>query len=112
MEKSLSFYQEILELPLKRRFSPNGIMDIAFLGNEGESEIELICESKQVKVNSDGISIGFMTRRKIETIIELLEARGHKILSPIVSPNPAMRFFYASDPDGYRVQFIEDLRPI
>lgn len=28
----------------------------------------------------------------------------------IISPNPMMKFFYATDPDGLKVQFVQDLR--
>ncbi len=110
MENSLHFYQELIGLPLKRRFSPNGIMDLAFLGNEGESEIELIYEPNNQKVNNKGISIGFMSNQSIEETITILENNGFHVDSPIISPNPNMRFIHLNDPDGYKVQIIQDVR--
>ncbi len=110
MEKSLSFYQEIIGLPLKRRFSPNGIMELAFLGNEGESEIELICEPNNKKVNNEGLSMGFTDKRTIEEIIEIIKKSGYKVLSPVLSPNSHIRFIYVNDPDGYKIQLIQKLK--
>ncbi|MBN2851399.1 MAG: VOC family protein [Clostridia bacterium] len=110
MEVSLHFYQEIIGLPLKRRFSPDGVMNLAFLGNEGESEIELICEPSNKKVTTQGISIGFMSKQTIEETIKILENHGYQVVSPIISPNPNLRFIHVNNPDGYIVQLIQDMR--
>lgn len=110
MENSLRFYREIIGLPLKRRLSPDGIMDLVFLGNEGESEIELIYEPGNKHVHSSGISVGFMSHTTIEELMVLLENNGHKVISPIISPNPNLRFIHVEDPDGHDIQLIEDLR--
>ncbi len=110
LDASLKFYQEIIGLPLKRRFSPNGEIELAFLGNEGESEIELICAPNNKKSSSQGISVGFMSKKTIEEMIALLESKWHKVVSPIISPNPNMRFIHVNDPDGYDIQLIQNLR--
>lgn len=109
METSLSFYQDIIGLPLKRRFSPDGVMEIAFLGNEGESEIELIYELNNEQVNNKGISVGFMSQNPIEETLKFLESKGYKAVTPIFSPNPKIKFFYINDPDGHRVQLIQNI---
>jgi len=41
MEQSLTFYQEIVQLPLQRRSNLEGDMELAFLG-AGETKVELI----------------------------------------------------------------------
>lgn len=110
MVVSLKFYQEMIGLPLKRRVSPNGDIELAFLGNEGESELELVFDPHSKKANTQGISIGFMSKRKIEDTIEIFEENGYPITSPIHSPNPNMRFVHVSDPDGFDVQLIEEVR--
>ena len=44
MEESLAFYQEIVGLPLMRRFPAGPGMEIAFLG-DGETQVELIASA-------------------------------------------------------------------
>ena len=107
IEASLKFYQEMIGLPLKRRFSPNGTIELAFLGNEGESELELYCAPDEPKSSAKGISIGFTIQGKIEDAIQAFEKAGYAIISPIYQPNPNMRFVHISDPDGFDVQLIE-----
>jgi len=109
METSLKFYQEIIGLPLKRRFSPGGTTELAFLGNAGESELELFFQPGDVAVASEGISIGFTSNVRLEDKIKAVERFGCSVVSPIISPGPHMRFVHVSDPDGYRVQLIEDI---
>ena len=110
IEESLKFYQGMLGLPLKRRFSPNGTIELAFLGNQGESEIELYCAPDEPKSATQGISIGFTIEGKIEDAIENFEKAGYAVISPIYQPSPSMRFIHVSDPDGFDVQLIEDNR--
>ena len=110
LEASLKFYQEIVGLPLKRRFSPNGTVELAFLGNDGESELELYYKPGDVTIICQGISIGFMCQVKLEDLLEKVKEQGYAVVSSIESPNPFMRFVHVSDPDGYQVQLIEDSR--
>ena len=56
----------------------------------------------------NGVSIGF----KVESVPEKFASiKGDEILviSDIIQPNPHVRFFYVADPDGFRVQFLENL---
>ncbi len=110
LNTSLKFYQEIVGLPLKRRFSPNGVLELAFLGNEGESELELLCDPEQVETRGMGISLGFLSPIPLEELILKLNDHGYTINAPIVSPTPAMRFFRMCDPDGYVVQFVQNVK--
>lgn len=32
-------------------------------------------------------------------------------VSPPMSPNPTLRFYFIQDPDGYAVQLVEELAP-
>ena len=108
LEASIKFYQETAGLILRRRFSPAPGTELAFLG-VGETEIELYhARGESLPGNIEGISIGFATDDATALREELLE-KGEKV-SPMISPNPSLQFFYTKDPDGINVQFVEDLR--
>jgi len=106
LDKSLCFYTELVGLTLNRRFKPNEHMELAFLGNS-PTELELIQDSTAEQSVAKGISIGFFIDDKLEKIMEKLKAEGFTEQSEIYSPNPAMRFAYVKDPDGFTVQFVE-----
>jgi lactoylglutathione lyase len=110
MEASLAFYQDLVGLKLMRRFSPQEGVEIAFLG-EGETKVELICNGSGEKseVGSD-ISWGFETE-DLDALTAILEEKGIAIQSGPFSPNPYMRFFYVLDPNGFKIQFVEDKSP-
>lgn len=106
LEESLLFYKEIVGLEEKRRFKAGPDTEIAFLGN-GETEIELLHHSnKQACDMGKDISLGFYVD-SLETQIQLLKDKGVRILSEPISPNPSIRFFFAEDPNGLKIQFIE-----
>jgi len=108
MEKSLQFYQEIVGLPLDRRFKPNSGMEISFLG-DGETKVELICrEGNEAKIKGEGVSLGF-TVDSLDKKIEFIKEKGIAVASGPVQPNPHLRFFFVSDPDGFQVQFVENM---
>ncbi len=106
MDQSLRFYEEILKLPLKRRFSSPPDMDIAFLA-DGETEVELIYSPSQKEFSPcANISFGFEVDSLDEMLARFYE---YKIIpsSEIIQPNPTIKFFYVKDPDGFTVQFVE-----
>ncbi|MDF2986432.1 MAG: Glyoxalase/bleomycin resistance protein/dioxygenase [Eubacterium sp.] len=107
MEASLKFYQEILGLPLNRRFGTGTDMEIAFLG-EGGTEVELICNKGTEKVDfGTDISMGFQVESLDETM-SLVKGKGYAITGPF-QPNPHVKFFYTVDPDGMKIQFVENM---
>ncbi len=107
MEKSVAFYKDIIGLKVTRSFKPHEGLEITFLG-EGETQIELICD----KNNKDSdmsfhISLGFETD-SAENMLQFLKEKNVQICSEIISPNPDMKYFHALDPDGLRIQFVEN----
>jgi lactoylglutathione lyase len=108
MEDSLKFYKEIVGLKENRRYAAGPGMEIAFLG-EGETEIELICneQRKEVDLGKD-ISIGFEID-SVDAMIASLKEQGISIHSGPMSPNPHVKFFYLLDPNGLKVQFVENM---
>lgn len=109
MEESLAFYEEVIGLNLNRRFQAGPKMDIAFLGN-GETEIELIYDedNKDVNFGAD-ISWGFETE-SVDDMIKLSKESGIEIISEVISPNPSVKFFYVLDPNGLKIQLVENVK--
>ena len=105
MDASLRFYQEIVGLPVNRRFTASDGSQYAFLG-KGETQLELI-KSVSGTIPSYGteISIGFEEHYLSEKI-RFVRDRGLAVDGPY-SPNPSISFFFIKDPNGIRVQFVE-----
>jgi lactoylglutathione lyase len=107
MEASLSFWRDLIGLPVHHRIKPNPGMDIAFLGKDG-TQVELLHDSRaSAKTYGDGLTLGFEAPDLEETIASL-KARGIEPKGPF-QPNPRMRFIFITDPDGVTVQLIQDL---
>lgn len=107
MSESMKFYQEIAGLPLVRRFPAGPGTEIAFLG-EGETLVELICHESRKDVNMGAdISLGFEVQ-SLDDHIALLRSRGIEILAGPFQPNPHMKFIFVADPNGLKIQFVEN----
>ena len=108
MEESLKFYQEVVGLNMNHRFNAGPAMEIAFLG-EGETKIELICDknSNEVSVGTD-ISWGFEVS-SVDEMINYVKEKGIAIESGPFSPNAHTKFFFVKDPNGLRIQFVENM---
>jgi lactoylglutathione lyase len=107
MEESLKFYQEIVGLPIAKRFSGEGMGEMAFLG-EGETKLELIAHpSKPENHYGREMSIGFEVK-SVDQMIRLIREKGLTVESGPFEPNPHVRFFFVKDPNGIRVQFVEN----
>jgi lactoylglutathione lyase len=109
MEKSLEFYQEIIGLSLKRRFDAGPETEICFLG-DGDTQIELISDSElKPECVAEGITMGFEIESADE-IIKHLSKYGIEVHSGPFQPNPHIKFFYIKDPDGFRIQLVENIK--
>lgn len=109
MEESLKFYQEIVGLPLSRKFGAGPGVEISFLG-EGETKVELIWNEKNEDVSiGPDISIGFKVD-SLEEKIAFLEGKGVKLHSGPFAPNPQTKFLFILDPNGLKIQFVETTR--
>lgn len=104
LEESLCFYQDILGLPLNKRFVAGAGTEIAFLGS-GETEIELICHQahKDIAIGQD-ISLGFAVSSVQETM-SFLHKKG--IETGEIIQHPHTKFFFTADPNGVKIQLIE-----
>ena len=109
MEESLRFYESFVGLKVVRRMNPMAGMEIAFLG-EGETQVELIRNEKNSSPEyGKDISIGFTTA-SIDKEIERLKAAGVAAIQGPFQPNPNVKFIYVTDPNGVKIQFVENMR--
>ncbi len=109
MEASLRFYREVVGLELERSMKPNPGMELAFLG-AGGTQVELIRDAKGQSYGAgEGISLGFEVD-SVDRKVAMLRAKGIEPHSGPFQPNPSVKFFYVLDPDGLKVQFVENLR--
>lgn len=108
LEASLKFYQEFVGLKIDRRFKAGPGMEIVFLG-DGETKIELIYDenSKEIDAGKD-ISWGFEVG-SLDEMMKLAKEKGVELQSGVLQPNPHVRFFYALDPNGMKIQFVENM---
>ena len=79
--------------------------DIVFLADEeGDTEIEVIKEPAGDDAGNDNLFIGFRCE-DVEAKREELIAKGFEA-SPMVAPNPQVKFFFIKDPSGVKIQFM------
>lgn len=105
LEKSLAFYNGLLNIGVSARFGDENHW-IVMLGDADSAKIELICEpGAKVENPGNGVSIG-LEADDLDKLVGELKDRGHRVIGP-VSPNPHIRFFFVQDPDGYSVQLVK-----
>lgn len=109
MEESLKFYEEVVGLTLNKRHKAGPGMEIAFLGS-GDTKVELISNEavKEVNMGKD-ISLGFETE-SVDKMMDLLKEKGINIESGPFQPNPFIKFFFVKDPNGLKIQFVENIK--
>ena len=109
LDESIKFYQEIVGLEVQRRFEAGPQREIAFMAaNSGETEVELINDYDKVQIDIGAdISLGFEVSSVAEKI-EFLKEKGIEIHSGPIAPNPEIEFFYVLDPNGLKIQFVEN----
>ena len=109
LEQSLKFYKEIVGLKEHRRFNSGPGGEIVFLG-DGETEIELMTSGAERELGyGQDISLGFEVE-SLEEFMTMLEEKGIVVLAGPFSPNPAVKFIYVHDPNGLKIQFVENAK--
>lgn len=108
LEESLKFYTEVVGLKVDKSFNAGPGVEIAFLG-DGETKVELICNAALTEVNfGQDISLGFEVNSVDEMIIFVKE-KGIDIHSGPFQPNPHTKYFYVIDPNGLKIQFVQNM---
>ena len=106
LDESIQFYTDVIELEVINRFKA-GPLEIAFLGR-GETKIELICTDESCKTNTgNDISWGFEVK-SIDQTFALVKEKGIEIESEPFQPNAHVRYFFIKDPNGMRIQIVEN----
>lgn len=108
MEESLRFYEELVGLKIERKFNAGPGTEIVFLG-DGETKIELICNQNEKEVNvGKDISWGFEVK-SLDEMIKKVKEKGISIDDGPIQPNPHTKFFFIKDPNGLKIQFVENM---
>lgn len=109
LQESLDFYENIVGLKVDRRLDMGPNNAIVFLG-QGETKLELIydSENKDIEIGKN-ISIGFEVE-SVDEKIEFIKDKGIEIYSGPFSPASTTKFFFVLDPNGLKVQFVENIK--
>ena len=108
IEKSINFYKDAVGLKVYERFKA-GEHEICFMG-DGETKIELLCDKKYTnQKRGEGVSLGFEVL-SAEKAVDILKKKGIETETKIIQPKPDIKFFFVRDPDGYRIQFVENIK--
>ncbi|MGC9384466.1 MAG: VOC family protein [Kosmotogaceae bacterium] len=108
LEESLRLYTGLLGMKVFRRFRSGDDVEIAMLGEENSTKIELIDDNNyKAKLSSKGISIGFEVD-SLNAAMEYVKNNGIEIKSGPISPNHSISFFFIEDPNGIEIQIVEN----
>lgn len=109
-EASKRFYTEYLGLPLRQSFSPRPGMSIAFLGQEDETQLELILDvNLQLPAVAPGAASLGIPSERYASLLETARETGILAGEPEIMGG-YLECFFVSDPDGTRIQVIKDVR--
>lgn len=109
MNESLAFYEEIVGLKVNQRFQVGPDMEIAFLG-EGETQVELIYNKNNSDISfGENITIGFNVD-SVDEKMEFIKGKDLEVHSGPFKPNPSTSFFFVLDPNGLKIQFVEEIK--
>ena len=109
LDRSLSFYRDFLGLETDRRITPAAGTEIVFLG-KGDTMVELMhAERGSPVLCNTGLSLGFEVSSLEEAMAELAR-RSIPVEEGPIQPMPTIRFLFIRDPDGVRIQLVENVK--
>ena len=103
LEDSIKFYEDIVGLNIQNYLRKLGGNIVFLAKDKGDTQVELIDEPEKA-YRGAGISMGFH--------VDDVEAKREEVIekgfnpTPIIAPNPHVKFFFVEDPNGVTVQFI------
>ncbi len=112
VKRSTQFYQDILNLEIKRTLNFDGF-DLHYLGNnESDFELELTVNHDKTKpyILGDGYGHLAFSAQNIEALHEKAVKLGYQprpIKSFYNDDELVAKFFFIADPDGYEIEVIE-----
>lgn len=101
-EESVAFFEKFCGLKIQRVVG-NGITFLA--DSEGATNIEIIPDPEHA-ADVNNLSIGFVVENAADYRDQLIK-EGLEV-SPLVSPNPSVQFFFVKDPNEVQIQFVEN----
>lgn len=106
LEKSIDFYKNHIGLEIIKKMEVKS-QQIVFMGS-GETKVELIYDGeKRIAPENMNISMGFECDDLEESIKNLTDS-GYPPLTGIIKPNESLKFIFVKDPDGFKVQIVEN----
>lgn len=106
MKESLEFYQEIVGLEIDRNIKGEDGFEIYFLG-KGETKVELLYDKSETNSPiGEDISLGFQVE-SVDQKMAFVKENNIPIHSGPFEPNPYIKYFYVTDPNGLKIQFVE-----
>ncbi|WP_396135968.1 VOC family protein [Bacillus sp. NEB1478] len=108
MEKSLSFYSDILGLEFIDRFDHTSVdVNLAFLGLNGKVLVELIAGYPGEVTNEGKVHHLAFSVKNIEEKFELLKEKGVKLKDHEITELPNGKYFFFYGPDEESLEFFE-----
>ena len=108
MEKSLSFYTEILGLKLLDRFDHTSVpVELAFLGLEEKVLVELIAGYTGEVTNEGKVHHLAFSVTNIEEKFEILKEKGVQLKDKKITELPNGKYFFFYGPDEESLEFFE-----
>lgn len=108
MNESIRFYKEIVGLDVIKRYHVGTDTEIAFLNDE-ETKIELICNKDKKEINVGQDILWAFSVDSLEKKMALVKEKGIEITSGPFQPGPFTKLFFINDPNGMKIQFVENL---
>ncbi|OOE12257.1 VOC family protein [Fictibacillus arsenicus] len=108
MEKSLSFYTEILGLKLLDRFDHTSVpVELVFLGLEEKVLVELIAGYPEEVTNEGKVHHLAFSVTNIEEKFEILKGKGVQLKDNEITELPNGKYFFFYGPDEESLEFFE-----
>ena len=102
-EEEVRFFQDYVGLKIHRDMRPG--RNMVFLADApGDTNIEIIDNAEATDAGNANLSVGFQSEN-VEQMREQMLAAGFDV-TPMISPNPHVKFFFVKDPAGVRIQFM------
>lgn len=114
LDRSLQFYKTALDLDIADRFDFDGFSLVYLRNEENDFELELTHNHSQEEPYTHGTGYGHLA-----VCVDNVQETREKLISEGMEPAEVKeffregsllaRFFFVTDPDGYKIEFLEKL---
>ncbi|WP_027856477.1 VOC family protein [Marinobacterium jannaschii] len=114
LDRSLQFYKTALDLDIADRFDFDGFSLVYLRNEENDFELELTHNHSQEEPYTHGTGYGHLA-----ACVDNVKETREKLISEGMEPaeikeffregSLLARFFFMTDPDGYKIEFLEKL---